>query len=130
MNSSKFEHIIEAVEELRELSNEIPIIVEGKRDELSLRDLGINGEVLRVKTSLSVFEFCSDVAGQYGEVILLTDIDRAGKKIGGDVKKYLTDKGVKVNDNIGKKIMYALDTVEAEGISRRLSKLYKEFNYP
>lgn len=130
MNTRKFEHIIETVEELKDLSQEIPIIVEGKRDERALREVGVEGEILRVHRPQSVFEFCEDVAACHKEVILFTDLDEAGKKIGRIVKKYLTDKGIKINDNIGKKLMHALDTAEAENVSKRLEKAYRRFNYP
>jgi 5S rRNA maturation endonuclease (ribonuclease M5) len=130
MNVRKFEYIIDNLEKLKDLSQDMPIIVEGKRDERALRNVGVEGEILKVQTSRSVVEFCDRAAGRYSEVILFTDLDAAGKKIGSLVKKYLTDKGVKVNGNIAKKLMHALDTAEAENVSKRLEKAYRRFNYP
>jgi 5S rRNA maturation endonuclease (ribonuclease M5) len=130
MNIRKFEYIKDILDELLELSLEIPIIVEGKKDEKALRDMGIIGKILKVQTSPSVLELCEGVARDHKAVVLFTDIDSAGKRIGRLVKKYLTDKGVKVNDNIAKKLMSALDTAEAENVSKRLEKAFRKFNYP
>jgi 5S rRNA maturation endonuclease (ribonuclease M5) len=130
MDVRKFEYIIDILKELRELSLDSPIMVEGKRDEKALRDMGIMGKILKVQTSSSVLELCESVARDYKSVILFTDIDSAGKRIGRLVKKYLTDKGVKVNDNIAKKLMSALETAEAENVSKRLEKAFRKFNYP
>lgn len=130
MNLRQFEYIIERVEKLKDLSLDAPIIVEGKKDERALREVGIDGDILRVHTSTSLVEFCDTVAASYKEVILFTDLDSAGKKIGRVVKKYLTDKGVKVNDNIARKLMYALDTTETENVSKRLENVCKKFSYP
>jgi 5S rRNA maturation endonuclease (ribonuclease M5) len=126
----KLEFIIDNVKELRELSLEMPVIVEGKNDERSLRKVGVCGDILKVKTNHSLFEFCELVSHGYKEVILFTDLDSAGKRIGKIVKKYLTDKGVKVNDKIARKLMYALNTSETENVSKRLESVYSKLNYP
>jgi 5S rRNA maturation endonuclease (ribonuclease M5) len=130
MNRAKFERLLENLEKLKDLSTDTPVIVEGKMDEKSLRDIGLSGAILRVQTAPSVLEFCEDVSKEYREVILFTDLDEAGRKIGGVVKKYLTDKGVKVNCNIAKRIMYVLDTVEAEKVAKRFERTCRKFNYP
>ncbi len=122
--------MLENLDKLRDLSTDTPIIVEGKMDEKALRDIGINGKIIRVQEASSVFEFCEAVSAEHGEAILFTDLDAAGRKIGGVVKKYLTDKGVNVNNNIAKRIMYVLDTVEAEKVAKRLERTCRKFNYP
>ncbi len=130
MNLRKFEHVLETIEKLKDLSSEIPVVVEGRRDKSALRRLGLKGEILKVQTSSSVFEFCESVAAKHSEVILFTDLDSAGRKIGKTVKKYLTDKGVKVNDTIAKKLMYALDTAEAENLAKRFERVCIAINSP
>jgi 5S rRNA maturation endonuclease (ribonuclease M5) len=130
MNLRKLDQLFDTIAKLKDLSHELPIIVEGLRDERSLRRIGVEGEILRVQTSHSVWELCESIAKENKEVILFTDLDSAGQKIGRLVKKYLTDKGVKVNDNIGKKLMRLLDTAEAENVSKRFEKAKRKFNYP
>jgi len=130
MNRRHYDKLLDIIQELKELSSEVPVIVEGIKDEKSLRHLGIDGEIFKVQTAASVLEFCDNLAAKYREVVLFTDLDSAGKKIGRNVKKYLTDKGVKINDNIAKRLMYTLDTVEAEKVFKRFEKVYQKFNSP
>ncbi|RMF90591.1 MAG: hypothetical protein D6733_03345 [Methanobacteriota archaeon] len=130
LSRRKFDYILEHVKRLKELSMECPVIVEGARDEQALRAVGVEGEILKVQTAGSVVEFCEGIAARYDEVILFTDLDSAGKRIGKAVKKYLTDKGVKVDDNTAKRLMYALDTAEAENLSKRFEKACRRFRYP
>jgi 5S rRNA maturation endonuclease (ribonuclease M5) len=130
MNRVKFEYILELLEDLKDLSLDTPLIVEGKNDEKALRNIGVTGEILKVQTHSSVLEFCESISSEYKRAILFTDLDSAGKRIGRNVKKYLTDKGVKVNDNIAKKLMHALDTAQAENLSKRFDKVCIKFNYP
>ncbi len=130
MDLRKYEGLLDMIDELKILSGDMPIIVEGKRDESSLRDIGIRGEIFKAQTSVSLIEFCDSISERYLEVVLFTDMDKAGEKIEKTVKKYLTDKGVKVNVKIGKKIMRILDTMEAESVSKRLSKVRSRFQHP
>jgi 5S rRNA maturation endonuclease (ribonuclease M5) len=130
INIEKLEYIRDMIEDLKELALEHPIIVEGKRDERALRELGIEGKIFKVQTAPSVLELCENVAGEHKEAILFTDLDSAGKRIGKNVKKYLTDKGVKVNDNIAKKLMYSLDTTETENVFKRFERAFRKINYP
>jgi 5S rRNA maturation endonuclease (ribonuclease M5) len=59
-----------------------PVVVEGKKDEHALRDLGINGLVLTVKTGGKTFLEATAEIEQLGvsEVVLLLDFDRRGKE--------------------------------------------------
>ncbi len=130
MNRASFDSLLETLDKVKDLSQDTPLIVEGKMDEKALRDIGITGPILQVQTAPSVVEFCESTAKNYREALLFTDLDAAGKKIGRVVKKYLTDKGVKVNDNIEKKLLYALDTVETEKVAVRLERVCRKFSYP
>ena len=130
MNHAGFEALLETLDLLRDISQDAPIIVEGVRDEQALRDIGVTGPIFQVQTAPSVFEFCESIAKDHQEVLLFTDLDAAGKKIGRLVKKYLTDKGAKVDDNLAKKLLYALDTVETEKVAIRFERVCRKFSYP
>jgi 5S rRNA maturation endonuclease (ribonuclease M5) len=130
MNRASFDSLLETLELLRDISQDTPIIVEGKMDEKALREIGVTGPIYQVQTASSVFEFCEDAAKDHREALLFTDLDAAGKKIGRVVKKYLTDKGVKVDDKFAKKLLYALDTVETEKVAVRLERVCRKFSYP
>ena len=59
-----------------------PIIVEGKKDEQTLRILGVNGIIVTVKTGGKSFLEATAEIEKLGaqEVILLLDFDRRGKE--------------------------------------------------
>lgn len=104
--------------------------MEGQRDERALRQLGMKGPIYQVQSSGSLLEVCERVAEEHKEVLLFLDLDKEGKRITKTVKKYLTDKGVKVDTKLQKKIMRTLETRETENLSRRYDKACKQYNYP
>ena len=67
-----------------------PIVVEGKKDEETLRDLGVAGAVLTLKTcGKSFLEATTEIEElRVGEVILLLDFDRRGRE---GTKRLLVD---------------------------------------
>jgi 5S rRNA maturation endonuclease (ribonuclease M5) len=73
----------------------VPIIVEGRRDEVALRRLGIAGKVHCLKArGESRYEFLDRLNGTK-EAIVLTDFDREGKKLETWLYKELSQRGVK-----------------------------------
>ena len=58
------------------------IVVEGKKDADALKELGVNGAILTVKTGGKSFLEASQEIDRFGakEVILLLDFDRRGKE--------------------------------------------------
>lgn len=68
----------ELVSSLVEASKEgTAIVVEGERDERSLRELGVTGPILRA-ARWPALEVAEEAALEYGNVIILTDWDRGG----------------------------------------------------
>ncbi len=76
----KIQRIIAALTEESEKGK--PIIVEGKKDAQALRELGVNGKILTVKTGGKSFIEATAEIEKLGarEVILLLDFDRRGKE--------------------------------------------------
>ena len=58
------------------------VVVEGKKDDVALRELGVSGKVLTVKTGGKSFLEAIEAIEKLGksEVILLLDFDRRGKE--------------------------------------------------
>jgi 5S rRNA maturation endonuclease (ribonuclease M5) len=86
------------ISELREVNNALPIIVEGDRDEQSLRNLVFTGTILKLNIGKSVFNFCEDLT-RYEEVIILVDWDRKGRELRDRLKNALTANGIIPNDS-------------------------------
>lgn len=71
------------------------ILVEGKKDKAALEHFGITNVKTLYKKSL--FHIIEDIAEQYDEVILLTDLDKEGKLLYGKLSRELQHKGIKID---------------------------------
>jgi len=81
-----------------------PIIVEGRKDEESLRKLGMEGPILCLKAEgKGFFEFLEGV-GSVRRVIVLTDFDTEGKKLAKMLVSELSKRRIKVDDSIWKQV--------------------------
>jgi len=82
MNKPELQLRVEEIfEELCFFNETIPIIVEGKKDELALRKIGANGEIIKLNTGQTILNFCEEIARKYTEVIILPDWDSKGKQL-------------------------------------------------
>ena len=82
MSNSELQKIVKEIfEELSFFNEKIPIIVEGKNDELALRKLGVKGEIIKLNTGQTILNFCEDLSRKYNEVIILTDWDPKGTQL-------------------------------------------------
>ncbi|HIH00738.1 TPA: toprim domain-containing protein [Thermoplasmata archaeon] len=98
--SERLERILKVIEELDELSEEMPVIVEGRRDVEALRLLGINGEVVTLGKGVPLFAFCENISREWPSTVVLTDWDRKGGQLARRLKEAFEANGVKVNDSI------------------------------
>lgn len=67
--------------ELTLLNNEIPVIVEGRRDVAALRRLGLKGTISTLHCGQTVAAFGEQIARRFPCVILLLDWDRRGRQL-------------------------------------------------
>jgi 5S rRNA maturation endonuclease (ribonuclease M5) len=84
-----FDELEKALSELIEESKKIPIVVEGEKDIVSLRKLGVAGEIITMNSGLSIIDFCDHIADKYEEIILLTDWDHKGGFLGHTIERNL-----------------------------------------
>ncbi len=102
----KLSRLKDWIAEISFLNSNIPIIVEGKKDTLCLRKLGLKGKILQTHTGDSLYGFCEKINRSFSEVIVLTDWDERGNQIfyrlkeqlGGSALKflYLREKLIKI----------------------------------
>jgi 5S rRNA maturation endonuclease (ribonuclease M5) len=71
----------EVMEALHEANKRIPVIVEGKKDSLALRSLGLVGEIITLHRGNNLYEFCEDITERFDKVILLLDWDDKGETL-------------------------------------------------
>ncbi|AAM30517.1 toprim domain-containing protein [Methanosarcina mazei] len=100
----RLERIEELLLELSESAERgAVIIVEGKRDILSMKKLGIKGS-FELATRYSLFNFSERVASLGCEVIILTDWDRRGDLLAAKLSEYFENFGVKPDLQIRNKL--------------------------
>lgn len=121
----RLELMEELLEELLCFSTEGNIIlVEGKRDLISLRQLGIKGRIELV-THHPLTETCERVAATGKEVVILTDWDRRGtileKKIAEDLQHY----GVKIKHQLRERVLSLVqkDIKDVESLYTHIQRL-------
>ena len=83
------EDLEKIIVELQEENKTIPIIVEGEKDILALRRLGIDGTIISLNLGVSLTNFCDKLADEFKDIIILTDWDRRGGFLCHTIKRNL-----------------------------------------
>lgn len=102
---NKEEKILEYVDNLIEENNDLPIIVEGKKDEIALRRLGAKGDILRLNRGMTLTEFCDFIIKKYKKVILLLDWDKKGNLLLNQIEAILKSNGIDCDVTFRRKII-------------------------
>ena len=75
------ERLREVMDALCEINNRVPVIVEGKKDALALRKLGLAGEIIVLHGGKGLYEFSEEIAERHPAVVLLLDWDAKGENL-------------------------------------------------
>jgi len=92
------------------------IIVEGKKDVASLKELGLKN--IR-QLSGPLFETIESIEDK--EVVLLTDLDAEGKKLYSNLKRQLDRRGVRIDNNL-RNLLFKMKLSHIEGLSHYIKK--------
>lgn len=101
----RLEQLEKVLQNLEDLSEKIPIIVEGVRDRNALRRLGITKNVIPLNKGKSIFTFCEEISRSAKQAVILTDWDRRGGQLARMLKDGLEANSVKVNDSVRMQIV-------------------------
>ncbi|MDD5767899.1 MAG: toprim domain-containing protein [Methanothrix sp.] len=100
------------------------MIVEGERDEKSLRDLGVEGPIVRAarRPALDVAE---EAAREFDVVIVLTDWDRTGEELARKMERHLQGTGARVDLETRKRLkrMVRREIKDVESLSRFVERV-------
>ena len=80
-HSETLDTLEETLKELDEASRIMPIVVEGLKDRIALRSLGVNGNIVVINDGVSILETCERLARQWSAVIIFTDWDQKGGEL-------------------------------------------------
>ena len=127
----RVEKVLQLLDRLaRESAKGTPIIVEGRKDVNTLRDLAIKGDIISAKTSGRSF---LDVLGEVEKrskhgVILLMDFDRRGKELTKNLTQHFEKMGIKPNLFFWKGLLSLVgrDVRDIEGLATYLENLKKK----
>ena len=92
------------------------VIVEGRRDVAALKTLGVR-KVLCLNHR-PIYKVAEDAAAKSRKVIILTDLDREGKKIYGKIKTQLQALGVEVDNYFREFLLRKTKLRQIEGLRR------------
>ncbi|RMF07215.1 toprim domain-containing protein [Candidatus Woesearchaeota archaeon] len=125
MRSSSFQKEFEdAFAEMEKAKkNKLLIIVEGKKDIMSLQRLGFTNVY---EISGPLFSFCERIAAvapanDSGGVCLLTDFDAKGKELYGHLSRNLSRLGVRIDDSL-RNALSRLPVSHIEGLAGFMEK--------
>ncbi|WP_456367115.1 toprim domain-containing protein [Thermococcus sp.] len=85
MYAENYKRFLELIDKLREFEG--ALIVEGMRDEVALRNLGVRAEIIRL-SRLPLAEVAL-IASSYEDVMVLTDFDKKGEELAKKLLRYL-----------------------------------------
>ena len=97
------------------IDNNLLVIVEGKKDQKALQELGVE-KVMTLDTHHKLVEKVTEK-----EVVLLADLDKEGKKLYGKLKDMFSRRGVKVNDKLRHYLFKNTTLRQIEGLTRYVS---------
>ena len=103
-NKNKVQRMLDFQVILEELKNiNSPIIVEGKRDTIALKKIGIENEIIELNDGTSVLATIERIFQNYGsstEFVILTDWDKTGNKLAKQLISYGESCDLSPNDNL------------------------------
>jgi 5S rRNA maturation endonuclease (ribonuclease M5) len=114
----------EVLEALYEINKKIPVIVEGKRDAMALRKLGLMGDIITLHRGVSLYEFCEEISESHEKVVILLDWDSKGESLNKELNSHL--RGLWEEFSAFREIFKILcqkDIKDIEGIPKLLKKL-------
>jgi len=127
-----FRRLSRIVEELSSCVEQgMPILIEGKKDEEALRELGITGNIIKVSGSgLKLFQIAEIAAKTSSKVIILTDFDKKGnilaKKLSEDIQSLGSHPDLNIRKNIIKITRRYIKDIES--LPKHMKQLELEIN--
>ncbi len=118
----------ELVASLVEASEEgAAMIVEGERDERSLRDLGVEGPIVRAARRPAL-EVAEEAARDYKDLVVLTDWDRAGEELARRIERHLLPTRARVDLDTRERLkrMVRREIKDVESLSSFVERVRRE----
>lgn len=106
-----------------EIGKGIAVVVEGKKDKEALEKSGVSGKSIFVLSKKPLFAVAEELAKDYSEAMILTDLDAEGKKLYGKLNTLLQQLGVKVDDSVRNFLFKNTKLRQIEGIAKLITQM-------
>ena len=124
----RYELIERVLQDLVERSDSgAVIVVEGRNDESTLRNLGICGAI-ESPCGQTLLHFTDSLASNYNSVIVLTDWDRRGNQLSAQIVRYLQSRDVVIDTDLRSRLkkLVQKDIKDVQGLKRHIMKLRQD----
>lgn len=109
---------------LNEVNRRFPIIVEGKRDAVALKHIGLAGKIITLHNGKNLYDFCENITEKFAKVIILTDWDAKGDNLLKTLSKNLEGRWEEFSPfREILKILCQKDIKDIEGIPKLIMRL-------
>jgi len=124
----KEEQILQVLEQLvEENKSGKPILVEGLKDAGTLRELGVNGQIIFAKTrGKSLLDVISEIeSSKASEIIMLLDFDRRGRELTENLKNHIEKIGIRANMHYWLRLssLIGKELKDVEGLAKYMKTL-------
>ncbi len=113
------EEIMRLLEEIQQ--ENIPIIVEGRKDKKALQELGMDNIFT---LNMPLFKIVERISGK--EVVILTDLDKKGKELYRRIQHDCIHHGIKINNNLRHFLFRETQLAHIEGLPTYLRNLERK----
>lgn len=123
-DQERAERLREVIEALYEVNKRVPVIVEGKRDAMALKSLGLGGEIIILHGGKGLYDFCEDIMDRFPKVVMLMDWDPKGESLHRALTQHLSghwEEFAPFREIL--KILCQKDIKDIEGIPKLLLRL-------
>ena len=120
MKMDEITQLIQLLEEIAESG--VLVIVEGYKDKRALAKFGITNVITLKQALYKIVEFVSE---NFKKCIVLTDLDKEGKKLYGRISKELRKRRVRVDDTLRNFLFKETQLRQIEGIWRYINRREK-----
>ena len=130
-DEERLEAIHLLLERLDELSSDHVLLVEGKKDREALDALGIRGDIFQVQSGGGPVAAADYVREHGGRAVILTDWDRRGNTLAGDLQRLLEGNSSDVDTQVRRELsglcrMYIKDIESLDSLVGLISgKVYE-----
>ncbi|HDN65820.1 MAG TPA: hypothetical protein ENF23_05970 [Methanosarcinales archaeon] len=124
----RYELIERVLQDLIEMSDRgAVIVVEGRNDESTLRNLGVCGAI-ESPCGQSLLHFTDSLASNYDSVVVLTDWDRRGNQLSTQIVRYLQSRDVVIDTDLRSRLkkLVQKDIKDVQGLKRHITRLRQD----